>query len=55
MSNKYIYTGWKLYRDELYGYQAAARGRSMAWALIRNKCYEMKKEIPKHKTNPLRP
>jgi hypothetical protein len=35
-----------LYRDTIYGLQASARSRTMAWQLIRNKCYELNQEVP---------
>lgn len=33
--------------DTLYGYTAHAKSKMAAWMLIRNKCHEMKLEVPK--------
>lgn len=32
--------------DTMYGYTANAKSKMAAWMLIRNKCHEMKLEVP---------
>ena len=36
----------KYYKDSVYGFIAYASSRSAAWMLIRNKCHELKLEVP---------
>ena len=36
----------KKYYDTMYGFVAEATSKQMAWMLIRNKCHELKKEVP---------
>lgn len=36
----------KMYIDQIHGIRAKAGSRIMAWALIRNKCHELGKEVP---------
>jgi hypothetical protein len=36
----------RLYTDTIYGLKAYATSQSIAWALIRNKCHELKLEVP---------
>lgn len=38
--------GYKEYRDTIHGFIALGRGKTMAWMLIRNKCHELKLEVP---------
>lgn len=37
----------KKYFDKIHGFTAEATSKQMAWMLIRNKCHELKKEVPK--------
>jgi len=32
--------------DTLHGFTAEALSKHIAWGLIRNKCHELKKEVP---------
>jgi hypothetical protein len=36
----------KLWKDTIHGFIVKCRSKSMAWALIRNKCHELKLEVP---------
>mgnify|MGYP005653591147 CR=1 FL=1 len=36
----------KTYKDLIHGFTAIAGSKITAWALIRNKCHELKLEIP---------
>lgn len=35
-----------LYKDEMYGYTAVGASKNIAWMIIRNKCHELKKQVP---------
>jgi len=36
----------KLYRDTIHGFKALASSKNGAWMLIRNKCHQLKLEVP---------
>lgn len=36
----------RLFKDTLNGFTAQSMSKSGAWMLIRNRCHELKKEVP---------
>ena len=36
----------KFWKDTIHGFTANCKSKSAAWALIRNKCHELKIEVP---------
>ena len=36
----------KFWKDTIHGFTAKCKSKSTAWALIRNKCHELKIEVP---------
>ncbi|MDM1547391.1 hypothetical protein HX096_05890 [Empedobacter falsenii] len=36
----------KIYKDSLHGFEAVTNNKTIAWMLIRDKCRELKLEIP---------
>lgn len=37
---------WKTYKDTIHGFTAKGLSRQTAWGLIRNKCHELKLQVP---------
>lgn len=38
--------GATIWKDTIHGFKANARSKTIAWALIRNKCYQLKLKVP---------
>ena len=36
----------KIYKDSLHGFEAKSNSKTAAWMLIRNKCHELRLEVP---------